>query len=342
MNTPHPRRPTLADVADVAGVSAKSVSRVVNGERHVSDGLRSRVMAAVLELGYRPDRRARTLASGPRSQLIGFVHFDVSNPFFAGVLRGVQDAVRTAGFMVVSGSTDGDPALETALIETLIEMRVDGLVVAAAEGDDALLRQEIQHGTTVVCVDRVSNTLDCDTVVSDNREGIGQAVAHLWGIGHRDIAFIGGNPAVWTASERHEGFKAAMTTHGRRHPSPEVLNVGDVDLADKAVRSLMSEGSPRPTALVTAQDRITIGAVRALQSLRIEDQIALIGYDDIPQADQIRPAIAVLAQDPHAMGQRAGDRLIQHITQTHKTAARRIVVPTQFRPRASAWITPNR
>ncbi|HKJ55343.1 MAG TPA: LacI family DNA-binding transcriptional regulator, partial [Nitriliruptoraceae bacterium] len=203
------RRPTLDDVARLADVSARSVSRVVNDEPRVSEHLRTTVLSAIDTLGYRPDRRARMLASGHRSQLIGYVQANAANPFFAGVSRGLDDAVRATGHLVVSGSTDTDAEREHELIEALMELRVDGLVIAGTVGDDEKVRREVEAGTQIVCVDRIAEGLEVDTVVSDNRAGVQLAVGHLWDQGHRSIAFLGGFTDLWIADERLAGYTQA-------------------------------------------------------------------------------------------------------------------------------------
>lgn len=341
-NAPTPRRPTLADVAAAANVSAKSVSRVVNGEPHVSPELAARVREAVRELGYRPDRRARQLASGRHTRLVGFVLVDTANPFFAAVARGLDDVAQGSDTLVISGSTDADPNREAALIETLVELRVDGLVVAAAEGNNDLLRREIQMGTEVVLVDRVMPDLDADTIVTDNRSSTRAAVLHLLDLGHRDIAYLGGNPAVWTARERHAGFREAFAERGLAppHPDLEVLEVGAEAPAAAATRRLLGSAHPAPTAFVAGQDRITMGVVRALHEQGRHHDVAVIGFDEVPAADLVEPSVAVIAQDPYEMGRRAGQCLVERLAGTRTGDPEMLVVPAELRLRQSAHIRP--
>lgn len=336
---PAPRRPTLADVADLAGVSAKSVSRVVNGEAHVSPDLAARVEQAVNDLGYRPDRRARGLASGLHTRLVGFVLVDAANPFFAAVARGLDDVAQESETLVIAGSTDALPEREAVLIETLIELRVDGLVVAAAEGNNELLRREIRMGTPVVLVDRVMSNLDADTIVTDNRASTRAAVGHLLDLGHRDIAFLGGNPDVWTAHERHEGFHEAFADHGSTsRPDLEVVDVGTEGRAADAATRLFASDGPSPTACFTAQDRITMGVLRTLHDRGLQHDVALIGFDEIPASDLVDPSVAVIAQDPYGMGRRAGLCLVERLAGTRTGPPELVVVPAELRLRRSAHI----
>ncbi len=340
MTTRRTRRPTLADVAATAGVSAKTVSRVVNGQPHVSAEVEHRVRAAVAELDYRPDRRARDLASGPSSPLVGFIQVDAGNPFFASVSRGLDDEVRASGFLVISASTDAEGEREAELIGAFAELRVRGLVVAAAAGNDDLLRREADYGTPVVCIDRRLDGAAVDTVVSDNRPASRAAVSRLLERGHERVGFLGGRPEVWTAQERHDGYRDALAEHGIAHdPSREAIGVGDVDAAAAATDVLLDRSRP-PTALFTAQDQITMGAVRALRRRGRHHDVALVGFDDIPQATDLDPAVAVVAQDPYQMGRHAGRHLVARLDGTHPAGATTTVVPTTFLPRASADILP--
>lgn len=331
----------MADVAELAGVSLKTVSRVVNREPHVRTEVTARVLDAIVQLDYRPDRRASQLA-GPRrgGRLIGVVQVDAATPFFGLVNRGLEDVTAPLGWTIVTGSTDADPDHEQALVGKLIELRVDGLVVIAAEGNDDLLRRESRRGTALVCVDRVLDDADCDLVVSDNRNTTRQAVTHLCDMGHRRIAFIGGNPAIWTAQERHIGYLEAL--HSRHlDPDPTLVVTGadTVQLAADATRRLLTAAQP-PTAIFTAQDRITTGAVITLHELGRQHEIALFGYDDIPFADQLDPSVSTVAQAPAAMGQRAAELLIARLGGTNR-GSRTTVLETPIHHRRSGSIRPS-
>ena len=336
------RRPTMGDVAARAGVSLKTVSRVVNGERHVTPAVADRVARAIVELGYRPDRRARDLASAPNSgRLVGFVQADAANPFFAAVSRGIEDATADRGLVVLSGSTDAEVEREESLIHTLVEFRVEGLVVAAAIGSDDLLALEVAQGTPVVCVDRVVPGLAADVVVSENMATTQEAVTHLLTRGHRRIAFLGGNQRVWTAQQRLAGYREAFAAAGR--PVEESLVVLDVDMPDlaaAAVHDLLSRDDP-PTALLTAQDRITTGAVRALHRAGRQHDVALFGFDDVPFAEQLQPSLSLIVQRPYEMGRRAGELLVGRLADRPGPPPRHVVMDAPLHHRASGDIRPG-
>lgn len=329
----------MGDVATRAGVSLKSVSRVINAEPHVSEDLADRVRRAITELGYRPDRRARDLAATPQSgRLIGYVQVDAANSFFAAVYRGLEDATRDGGSLIIAGSTDADPTREATLIETLIEFRVEGLVVAAAEGSDELLRHEIAHGTSVVLVDRLLPEASCDTVVSTNRDSTRAAIVHLRRIGHTRIAFLGGDQRVWTASERLAGYREGLDASAvAGDPRLEIVGVDDPGRAARATHRLLEQARP-PTALFTAQDRITTGAVTALHELGRQHDIALFGFDEIPFAAQLSPSVSVVAQDPYEMGRRAGHLLLDRLADPAGSPPTRSVVDATLRHRESGVI----
>jgi LacI family transcriptional regulator len=329
-------RPTLADVAKRAGVSSKSVSRVVNDEAHVRPELAERIRAAIDELGYRPDRRARDLAAGPGVRTVGYVQVDAANPFFAAVHRGLEDVLGVRGILLVAGSTDASPARERELLKTLIDFRVGGLVVAAAEGSDELLAREVGYGTPVVCVDRVMTEPACDTVVSSNRSSMRRAVEHLLNRGHERIAFIGGQPEIWTASERRAGYREALAAAGV--PTWELAGVDQVEAAAHATRELLDTPSP-PTALVTAQDRISTGAIAALHAMGRHHEVALFGFDELPFTEQLEPSISVVAQDPRHMGTRAAELLLSQLAEPGRDPEL-VVVEAPLIHRASGDIPP--
>jgi LacI family transcriptional regulator len=330
----------MADVAAHAGVSLKSVSRVVNREPHVSEALAARVQSAIDQLGFRRDGSARQLAMADSGRLLGYVQVDAANPFFGAVSRGIEDVTRAAGYLVMTGSTDADPGREALLIETLIEARVAGIVVAAAQGGDDLLRDEVQHGTALVCVDRRLTGAEVTTVTSDNREATARAVSHLIRRGHRRISYLGGDPRVWTAQERHAGYLDAVAGAGLGlDPSLVVRGVDDHDRAVAATRRVLASEQP-PTAIVAGQDRIGTGAIAALHDLGRHHDVALIVFDAVPMADLLDPPVACIEQDPLEMGRVAARALLAQLDGT-LPGQRTDVVATRFVDRASASIVPR-
>lgn len=307
------RRPTLRDVAEVAGVSFKSVSRVVNGEAGVSPDLAARVREAVDQVGYRPDHRARMLrASGTTSKSIGFVVPDVENPFFSAMTRGIENVASTRGHLVLGASMDLDPGKERALIETLIDRRVDGLIVVGTASSQEQLLAQVSRGTPVVFADVEPPTSDIDVVRSDHYAGAVLATKHILAHGHRDIAYFGDDPSIFSAGLRMQGYRDAMTAAGLAVAESQIVTLtGNGDEWLESVLPWIEQH--RPTAIFSGQNFATLGAVRALHRLGLQHETAFVGFDDLDFADTVEPALTVVPQSPKLLGERACDLLFRRI-----------------------------
>jgi LacI family transcriptional regulator len=332
-------RPTMRDVAALAGVSLKTVSRVINAEPSVAPALVHRVNRAAAALDYRPNLTARSLRSSDgRTLTIGVVLEDVANPFSSALHRAVEDLTRARGIAVFAGSVDEDPDRERALISALISRRVDGLIIMPAGDDQSYLVNEQRAGLNLVFVDRPPRLLRADTVVSDNIRGAHEGVAHLIAHGHTRIAFLGDLEAIPTATERFTGYRRALAEAGIALERELVaFGIRGPDGAEAAVRELL-EG-PRPTALFTAQNLITTGAVRALRTLGLRHQIALVGFDDFALSDLLEPPVSVVAQDPWAIGSAACQRLFERMD-GDAGPPRSVVLATRLLARGSGEIRP--
>lgn len=330
----------MRDVAERAEVSFKTVSRVVNDEGGVSPGLEQRVRRAIEELDFRPDVGARTLRrSDRRTGSIGLLLDDVSNPFSAAVARAVEDEALPRGVVVFSASLDEDPARERALARQFGARHVDGLLLAPAGDDQSHLAAELRRGTAVVCVDREPHGLPLDVVLGTNAVGAEEAVRHLAAAGHRRIAFLGDRRTIPTARQRHAGYRDALAALGLPlDPSLVVYDVRTPAEADGVVTALLGRADP-PTALFTAQNRVTIGAVRALRRLGLSHAVAVVGFDDFLLADMLTPAVTVVAQDPAAIGSLAARLLFARIDGDTGPPQVRLV-PTTLIRRGSGEIPP--
>src|SRR4051812_35195724 len=220
------RRPTMKEVATLAGVSLATVSRVVNGDGKVRPDLTERVREAVGLLGYRRDLTATNLRRADRqSASVGLVFDDVANPFHAALLRGVETVARTRGVLPLVGSSDEDPARERELAEAFLSRRGDGVIVVPAGQDHSYLRAERDAGVALVFVDRPPGFIDADCVLSDNAGGAFAATAHLIAAGHRRIAFLGDRERIFTAAERLRGHRDALAHHGLAY-DPALVRMG--------------------------------------------------------------------------------------------------------------------
>jgi LacI family transcriptional regulator len=331
----------MVDVAALAGVALKTVSRVVNSEPGVSPELEGRVRRAIEQLNYRRDANAATLRRlGRKTQTIGLVLEDVANPFSSELHRAVEDAARERGVLVFAGSCDEDPDRERELIGSFRERRVDGIIVVPASHDHTYLYEERRAGTALVFVDRPASHLDADSVVSDNFGGSVRAVSHLLEHGHRRIGFLGDLLSISTAKERLRGYVQTLETADIRVDDDLIrTELRDPGAAARVIDEMLALPDP-PTAFFTGQNLLTIGGVRALRRAGRERELALIGFDDISLADMLDPAISVVAQDPQALGLAAAAQLFRRLDGDRAPAVHQII-PVTLIARGSAEIRPR-
>lgn len=310
---PRPR-PTMRDVAALAGVSLKTVSRVVNREPGVSGDLQGRVRRAAQQLDFRLNLTASNLRrADQRTATIGLLVEDVGNPFFAAIHRGVEDIAGPLDVGVFSASLEEDQDRERRLIQAFAARRVDGIILSPTGAEHGYLLSEMRAGLPMVFVDRAPRGVEGDLVLTNNREHARAATRHLLASGHRHIGFLGGTLALQTAEERYRGFVDAMLeADAPILPSLVARDLRSVHQAEAATELLLA-GEPRPTAFFTAQNLLSTGAIRALHAHQLQHDIALVGFDDVEFADVLSPAVSVIAQDPRRLGQVAAEMLFARI-----------------------------
>lgn len=316
-------------------MSLKTVSRVVNHEGGVRPDTAARVATAIAALGFRRNDMARVLRQGQASRTIGLVIEDVANPFYSAITRAVEEVARKRGYLLIAGSSDEDPAAERELLRLLCERRVDGLLVVPAGGDHRFLIPELRMGTAAVFMDRPAGSLDADTILIDNVGGARRAVEHLLARGHRRIGMVGDAGTIFTATERRRGYVEAVAAAGI--PVDEaLLRLGSHDAvaAGAAARALLALPDP-PTAIFAGNNRITIGALRAIRASR--PGTALVGFDDFELADLL--SITVVAHSPAEMGRQAAELLCRRLD-GDRSPPQRIVLPTRLVPRGSGELSP--
>lgn len=304
----------MKDVAALAGVSIKTVSRVIGDVPTVDPDMAGRVRDAAAKLGYRPNLTASNLRRRDgRTNTIGLLLEDVSNPYSSAVHRAVEDYFHHRGVLVLAGSLDEDPDRERELARTLINRRVDGLIIMPVTRDHRWVVAEQQAGTSFVFIDRQPVPLLADAIVSDNRASARTAVAHLLKTGRRRIAYFGDDLTIPTALERFRGFQDAMTTAGL--DVDERLVRHGLRTADEAkdVASDLLRAPGRPEGIFTSQNLVTIGVVEAVHIAGMQHHVALVGFDDVPLAAALQPGVTVMAQDPAAIGRLAAERLVDRI-----------------------------
>lgn len=329
----------MRDVAALAGVSFKTVSRVVNEEPGVSPELARRVRDAVDMLGYRHNLAARSLRRADRrTAAIGLLLEDVANPFSSALHRAIENVAREHDLLVFAGSSDEDPRREHDLLDALVSRRVDGIIAAPVTDGADNLQAARRLGKPVVFVDR-PGPRECDRVLTDNEEAARAAVAYLIERGHRRVAFLGDLPTIYTAATRHAGYLSALAA-AALPADPALVRLGVRGVAAAEAITLETLAGPHPpTALFTGQNLITIGAIRGLQRLGAQHRVALVGFDDIDLADLLDPGVTVMAQDPARMGRLAATTLLERLD-GQRGPARTHVVPARLIPRGSGEIAP--
>jgi DNA-binding LacI/PurR family transcriptional regulator len=336
------KRATMRDVADAAGVSLMTVSRVVNGEPGVQPETAARVNRAIRRLGYQRNDAARQLRrKGKPTQIIGLLLDDIANPFFATLARAVEDAARLHSFVVLIGSSNDSLEREREVISAFSARRVDGVILVPAAGSHRFLRAQQELGVKIVCVDRPADNLTADTVLVDNRRGAYRAIRHLMLHGHRRIAYLGDREDIWAVRERYAGLVEALAEDGLA-PDPELVRHGLRNRADAAgaVVALLCHPDP-PTALFTSNDLVTMGAIDAVHGRSDLAPVALVGFDEFALADKLNPPVTVVAQDPAAIGATAAQLLFARINGDN-SPPRDVVLLTRLIARGSGEIAPSR
>lgn len=336
----HAGRATMRDVAALAGVSIKTVSRVVNAEAGVADAVRERVQDAVERLDYRHNLGASNLRRGTgRSGLIGALLQDVSNSFSAALLRSLEDAARDRGTAILSASLDEEPDRERALVHDLVTRRVDGLVLMPSTDRQDYLSSEVRAGLPVVFVDREPRGVAADSVTVENFEGAQMGVEHLLAQGHRRIACLTDLAEIYTARDRYEGYVEAFRGRGLRPDAKlSVQALRGAGAAEAAVLHLLDLAEP-PTAIFAGRNDLCHGSVRALRQRGLSDSVALVGFDDFPLADLVSPPLTVIRQDVGRIGRVTAELLMARLD-GDTSAPQRIVVEPTLVVRGSGEIPP--
>ena len=305
---------TVKDVADLAGVSTATVSRVLNNHPQVADETRSKVLWAMEQLSYQPSRVARRLRM-EASQILGLVISDIANPFFPSVVRGIEDVAYANGYSLFLCNSDEDPAKEELYIQVLRAEKVAGVIVSPTDEESTTCQTFIESGIPMAAMDRRLRHLEVDTVIVDNVQGAYEAVSHLVRLGHRRIGLISGPVHITTGRERQEGYKQALTEHGIESDQ-DLIKIGDFKQDSGYQRACeLLEMDDRPTAVFTANNLMTLGALNAIheKGLSIPQDVAIVGFDDMPWAPSLNPPLTAVAQPTYELGRVAAEMLLARI-----------------------------
>jgi LacI family transcriptional regulator len=335
-------RATMKEVAELAGTSLKTVSRVINGEAHVTPELTEKVKAAAAKLQFRPNLAAGFLRrSDGKTQMIGLLVENISNPFSATLHGAVEVVARLRDVVVFAGSLDENVEREHQLVDACIARRVDGLIIAPAADDHSYLVNEQKAGTPIVFLDRPPRNIEADSVLTDNVGGGKLATEHLIKAGHRRIAYVGDMPSIFTSSERLTGYNAALRAADIALDKKLVIQ-GDYssEIILEAIRELLTSAHA-PTAIFASQNFMTLAVIRILRQLGLQNEIALVGFDEISEADLLTPAITLVTQDVEAMGETAAELLFARLD-GDTSPYKKIVLPTKITARGSGEIPPRK
>ncbi|MEZ4865764.1 MAG: LacI family DNA-binding transcriptional regulator [Caldilineaceae bacterium] len=320
---------TLEDVARRAGVSIATVSRVLADKPHVRPALRERVMVAVRELNFRPNRVARTLRA-QQSQVIGLIISDIQNPFFTSLVRAVEDVAHEHQYSFLLCNADEDPDKEARYVDLMLAEHAAGVILSPAHEEENACADLVDAGVPVVAIDRRTRNIAVDTVIVDNVSAAQMLIEHLIGHGHRRIGAIIGAPAATTGFERFEGYRRALAAH-QLPLLEELLHTGQPtkEFGYTAANLLLDLPSP-PTALFAGNNLMTIGALRAIfeRGLNIPNDIAVVAFDDMEWMFAMHPALTVAAQPTYDMGQKAAELLLARIADPERAPSEVIFTPT--------------
>lgn len=337
-----PNRITMEDVAREAGVSIMTVSRVVNDRRDVSLTTRRQVLEVIERLGYRPSGIARGLVT-KHTRTLGLVVPDISNPFFASLVRGAEQEAYAEEYSVFLGNTDEDPQRELAIIRSLDEKRVDGLLLCSSRLSESELAAVAARFSAMVLVSRQIEQDCVGTALIDDELGGRLVTEHLLNSGHRKIGVISGPQISLSTRGRLQGYRNALHAAGIpynpdwvRHCSPVVSG------GAQAARELLTS-HPELTAFFCHNDLVAVGALQACSEagLRVPDDFAIVGYDDIPLASLVTPTLTTCAVPRHELGARAMRLLLDQIKDCPDRQVKVIVKP-ELVVRASSPLAPVR
>lgn len=329
--------PTMRDVADRAGVSTKTVSRVVNNDRYISADVRGRVEEAVASLGYVVDTAARSLRSG-RDTALGVAVPSLADPFFAEIVQGIESRARERGISILVTSLGASPQAEQSAVEALLWRRITGLILAPVSDDHSYLRPWTDR-VPLVFVDRPPCNLVADSVIEDDESAAGVAVEQLLAAGHRRIAVLVPEPAAVTVQRRVQGYRQALTAARIALDDTLEVEVPDSDQDARAVLTQLLATPEPPTALLLASSEVATRVVPAAHQLRRTD-LAMISFGDFRMAGALQPSISALDQQPAALGRAAADRVFRRLDKPASTLNRSVLLPIALIDRESGRLPP--
>ncbi len=323
--------PTINDVAEQAGVSPVTVSRVINNSGNVSKATRRKVERAIEALGYVPSVAARSLRS-KRTHTLALMVSDITNPFWTTVVRGVEDAAQSHDYSVFLYNTDEDPAKQERYLDVLVAQRVDGVIIAPYDSDARNLARLRQRSIPTVIIDRRIEGGEMDSVYCDSVAGAKALIQHLISLGHERIAMLSGPANTSTSQDRIAGYQAALTEAGISI-DPRLIREGEYRATSgkELAHQVLDEGL-EPTAICAANNVIAMGTIEAMgeRDLCIPHDIALVCFDELPNVSRVFPFLTVVVQPAYDMGLNAAQLLLSRLHSEKPLRPRHVVLPTRL------------
>jgi DNA-binding LacI/PurR family transcriptional regulator len=319
---------SMSDVAKKAGVSVATVSRVLNNSSSVNDATRSKILKAIKELNYQPNRVAKRLRSkSVSSNLIGVLIPDIQNPFYVDVLRGIEDVASSNNYAIIMCNFGQDQEKERMYLEILQSESIDGLIAAPASENDPQLKKMLSNGLPIVCVDRGLKDANVDVVLVNNFDGAYKAVDYLIKLGYKRIAYISGLPSIPSSRLRERGYKEALEDN-KIAIDPQLIKYGDSKHESGVIlcEELLNQ-AVKPDAIFTGNNLITLGALETIHrhGLKIPDEVAIVGFDDMYWSNSLNPPLTAVRQPAYEIGKRAGELLIQRINEPSRECIQMIL-----------------
>jgi DNA-binding LacI/PurR family transcriptional regulator len=309
------KRATIRDVATAAGVSLSTVSRVIHGHPAVNHDLQQRVLEVIARMDYQPDRSAQRLRS-KMSSVIGLIISDIENPFFTSVVRGVEDIAYRNQMTVVLCNTDEDPKKQERYVDVMVKERVAGLIIAPADGHSVTPLYRLQEsGIPIVLLDRNIGANKIDAVMVDNLNGAYTATKHLIALDRKRIALVNGDTQIKTFEDRYKGYCKALEEANIKINKQHVVEVlPKIERSYEAALQLLQLKS-RPDAIFAGNNLITVGVLKAIKQLKltVPEEVALVGFDDMPWSSELCPPVTSIAQPTYELGKEAASLLIRRL-----------------------------
>lgn len=328
---------TIADVAERAGVSKTTVSHALSGKRPVASATQKRIEQVIEELGFRPSVLARSLRM-QRTQMVALIIPDITNPYYPILARGLQDALIERDYYMFLCNTDGDKDQTLALIADAVQRQVDGIVVSSLYPLSSEIQEFLEQNVVFVSIGHSIDHIQVDRSFTNDKAGACEATRYLLAKGHQCIAMISGPPDMEPSVERLAGYQEALREVALPFDTTLVIEGAFTRASGAQAMHTLMQLAERPTAIFCANDLMAIGVLDYARehTLRVPDDIAVVGYDDIEAASLVTPALTTVVNPAYEMGKAAGQLLLERITKEYEGPRREVRSEKQFIPRASA------